>query len=114
MADYAVLTVDQGTDTIIQIEVIDSNKAPMDLTGYSAVAKFKRSYNSTDSNSFECSIDSPATSGLVNLTLDGYVTNAIKAGKYVYDVELKRGSITERILEGPLEISPSVTKSDVF
>lgn len=111
MADYAVLTIDQGTDTVFQIEIVDSNKAPTDLTGCTVVAKFKRSYNSTTSNSFSAEVDSDTSSGLVNLTLDGSASNALKPGRYVYDVELTKGSTTERILEGLLEITPGVSNT---
>ena len=42
-------------------------------------------------------------------------TDALKAGRYVYDVELSYtdsadNTIIERILEGQLTVTPSVTK----
>lgn len=114
MADYTVLTVDQGTDTVFRLEIVDSNKAPVDLAGCTVTAKFKKSFKSADAFAFECSIDSPTASGLVNLELAGTTTNAMKPGNYLYDVEITKGYTTERILEGPLEITPGVTKSDIF
>jgi hypothetical protein len=112
MAEYAVLTADQGTDTIFRIELVDSDKSAKDLTNFTASAKFKKTYASADSNSFTTEIPTPKTQGFVDLTLNGSTTNAIKAGRYVYDVELQNGATTERVLEGILEISPCVTKSD--
>lgn len=114
MAEYAVLTADQGTDTIFRIELVDEDKSAKDLTGFSVAAKFKKSYASANSNSFTTDIPSPKTQGFVDLTLSGTATNAIKAGRYVYDVEITNvdTATTERVLEGILEISPCVTKSD--
>jgi len=112
MAEYAVLTVDQGTDTIFEIEVVDSDRTAKDLTNLSVFAKYKTSYGSTTSNSFQISTPTP-TNGIIQLTLSGDSSISLTKRRYVYDVELKNANdVVERILEGILEINPGVTLSD--
>ena len=85
---------------------------------FSATGKIKKGFNSTDSNtySFGTTTLSPTNEeNCVFLSLTNVVTNSMKAGRYVYDVEISAtdsgGNITvERILEGKLTVSPSVTK----
>jgi len=116
MATYEEITIDQGSDVTIQLELIDENGAQKDLAGHSVAAKMKKNYNSGDSDttSFSSIITNPNT-GLVNLTLTNTQTDALKAGRYVYDVELSfqdssSNTIVERILEGRIQVTPSVTK----
>ena len=116
MATYEEITIDQGSDVTIQLELIDENGAKKDLAGHSVAAKMKKNYNSGDSDTtaFSSIITNP-NNGLVNLTLTNTQTDALKAGRYVYDVELSfqdssSNTIVERILEGRIQVTPSVTK----
>ena len=116
MATYEEFTIDQGADVTIQLELIDENGAQKDLAGHTLAAKLKKNYNSGDSDttSFNASITN-ANTGLCNLTLTNTQTDALKAGRYVYDVELSfqdssSNTIIERILEGRIQVTPSVTK----
>ncbi len=112
MAEYAILTAEQGTDTTFQVDVVDANRNPRDLTGISVAAKFRKQYNSNVVYEFEDSIATPATEGIINLHLDAAFTNTIDAGRYFYDVEITTvADTTERIVEGILEITPAVTQS---
>lgn len=112
MAEYAILTAEQGTDTTFQVDVVDANRNPRDLTGISVAAKFRKQYNSNVVYEFEDSVATPATEGIINLHLDAAFTNTIDAGRYFYDVEITTVTdTTERIVEGILEITPAVTQS---
>ena len=58
---------------------------------------------------------SDATNGIATISLTNTQTDALRPGRYVYDVELsfiddQANTIVERILEGRIQISPSVTK----
>lgn len=115
MAEYAVLTVDQGTDTIFQLEVVDSDRTAKDLTNLSVFAKYKSSYGAATGNSFQISVPTPKTNGIIELTVSGDSSISLYNAqrRYVYDIELKNANDTvERILEGILEINPGVTLSD--
>lgn len=112
MAEYAILTAEQGTDTTFQVDVVDQNRNPRDLTGISVAAKFRKQYNSNIVYEFEDSIATPAVEGIIKLHLDAAFTNTIDAGRYFYDVEITTTTnVTERIVEGILEITPAVTQS---
>ena len=116
MAQYEEFTIDQGADVTIELNLVDKNDAVKNLAGYSIAAKMKKNYNSGDSDttSFTTIIDN-ASSGIASLSLNNTQTNALKSGRYVYDVELSfqdsgGNTIVERILEGRIQVSPSVTK----
>lgn len=118
MAQYEEITIDQGSDVAIQLDLVDADGAKKDLVAHTVTAKLKKNYNSTDSAdilSFTSIIASPSTAGICTLTLTNTQTDALKAGRYVYDVELSfvdsdNATIVERILEGRIQVTPSVTK----
>lgn len=118
MSQYEDFTIDQGADYSIKLELADENNVTKNLTGYSAAAQIRKNYSSSDSDAvtFSTQIQSPATDGILNLTLTNTQTAAMKAGRYVYDVEISfddsaANTIVERILEGQITISPSVTRT---
>ena len=86
------------------------------LSGRSVTAKLNNNYNSSDSDTTSfTTIVSNAPEGIITLSLTNTQTDALKTGRYVYDVELSfvdssSNTIIERILEGRIQVSPSVTK----
>lgn len=111
MAVYSNIVVDQGADYSAGIDVTDSDGDALDLTGYSAAGQIRKTYSSSTAVNFTASVASPATSGVVNIGLTNAQTNAMKAGRYVYDVEItSSGGTKTRVLEGQLEITPGVTQ----
>ena len=116
MAQYEEFTIDQGADVAIELHLVDKNDAKKNLNGHTVTAKLQKNYNSTDSDttSFTTAITSNAN-GTALLSLTNTQTDALKVGRYVYDVELSftdssGTTIIERILEGRMQVSPSVTK----
>lgn len=119
MARYQDLTIDQGADVAIEIDLVDEDGSKKDLTGYSAAAKMKRSYDSVDSADivdFTSIVGEPATDGVVVISLTNTQTDALNTrGRYVYDVEISyldsdSNTIIERVLEGKIKVTPSVTR----
>ena len=118
MATYEDISIDQGTDVTVRLELVDENGAAKNLTNYSVAAKLKKTYNSTDSAdivTFSAQIPSPASDGIINLSLTNTQTDAMRTGRWVYDCEISffdsaSNEIVERILEGKATITPSVTK----
>ena len=110
MAVYSNLTVDQGTDFTMSVDVTDTDGDALNLTGFSVAGQVRRSYFSTTAVNFTCAV-SNATSGIITVSLSGTQSDAMKAGRYVYDVEITNsGGTKTRVLEGQLEIMPAVTK----
>jgi hypothetical protein len=109
MAIYANLVVDQGTDFSSFVTLEDTSGAIVDLTGYTAAGMIRRTYLSTSSTSFTTSIPDPTT-GEIKIQLASSVTGAMKAGRYVYDLEItSSGGAVSRVVEGQLEVNPGVT-----
>ena len=116
MAQYEELSIDKGTDITIQLELEDTSGNPKDLTSHTVHGKLKKTYNTPDESavSFVTEVQSPSTAGVVNLSLTNAQTDALKAGRYVYDVEISlvdsdAQTVIERVLEGLIIVTPSVT-----
>ena len=117
MAQYEEFSIDQGADVAVEVHCVNTDNSVKDLTGYTATSKLKKTYNSSDSDtvSFTSIISIPPTSGIVTISLTNQQTDLLKAGRYVYDVELSyqdsdSNTIIERVLEGRVQVTPSVTR----
>jgi hypothetical protein len=116
MAQYEYFTFDQGSDIAVELHLQDASGNKKNLTNYSGAATMKRSYNSdsSDTHYFDFAIQSPPTDGIVTISLTNTQTDNMESGKYVYDVEISyvdsnANNIIERILEGKIDLTPSVT-----
>ena len=108
MATYSNLFVDQGSNFTMTVDLVKSIGS-LDLSDYSAAGSIAKSYDGTTKGTFTVSIDS--TDSQLVLSLSAAETAALKPGRYVYDVIIKKtsdSSIT-RVLEGQLEVTPGVT-----
>lgn len=117
MAQYEEFTIDQGADVALEIHCINQDASVKDLTGHSVTSKLKKTYasDSADTVSFTSVVTEPPTDGIINISLTNTQTDALKAGRYVYDVELSftdsdSNTIIERVLEGRIQVTPSVTR----
>jgi len=112
MAIISNLVIDQGTSFTADIDVTDTEGNILNLSGYTTLGQMRKSYASTTAINFSASIQS-ASNGTVRISLSPTQTNAIKAGRYVYDVEITKTSTAEvtRIVEGQIEVTPGVTRA---
>ena len=90
MAQSEDFTIDQGADAAIEIHLVDKHGVKKDLTNHSITAKLKRTFNSDsdDTTDFNTIIATPSTDGIATLSLTNTQTDALKPGRYVYDVEM--------------------------
>ena len=112
MAAIANLTIDQGATFSSDVTVKDANGNAFDLTGYTASAKMAKGFQSTKTRtSITCTIQSPATNGLVTLSLTADQTTALDEGRYVYDLEILQtsSSTITRVIEGIITVRPQVS-----
>ena len=114
MAIISNLTIDQGSTFSVDIDVTDADGDALNLTDFTVQGQMRKTYTSSTATTFVSEITN-ATGGVVTISLTAATTNALKAGRYVYDVELSFAdsdgeTIVERILEGRMQVSPSVTK----
>jgi hypothetical protein len=111
MAVLSNLSVDQGADFSADIIVQDSSGTVANLTGYTGAGQIRKTYSSTTATNFVVTIVS-VTQGVLSIALSNSVTNGMKAGRYVYDVEITKTSNGEktRVVEGQITINPGVTQ----
>jgi len=116
MAQYEEITIDQGADASIELHLVNTDGSKKNLTNHTVTAKMKKNYtsDSSDTTDFVSTIAN-ALDGIATISLTNLQTDALKAGRYVYDVELSfqdsdGDTIIERVLEGKITITPSVTR----
>jgi hypothetical protein len=109
-AAYTNLYLEQGTTYNTTITLDDVYGANYNLVGYTANSQIRKSYYSSNATAiFITSIDTGNAS--ITLSLTSLITANIAPGRYVYDTTItdRVGSVT-RILEGIIDVSPSVTR----
>lgn len=109
MATVRNIYIDQGTTFSFSLIVSDQNGDPKDLSDYTVAAQMRRSYYSNTSISFTASATLPLD-GEITISLTAAQTTAMKAGRYVYDIEISNDEETIRVLEGIIVLNPEVTK----
>ena len=111
MASISNLTIDQGTTYSVTITVNDDTGSARNLTGYTGRSQMRRSYYTSANTAFTVSVTNPAN-GEISITLTAAQTANVKAGRYVYDLELVNANSTtvERVVEGVVTVYPEVTR----
>ena len=110
MAVYSNITIDQGTDFSSAIDVTDADGGAVNLTGYTVKGQIRKAYTSSTAVDLTCAV-SNAAAGIISIALTAAQSNAMKYGRYVYDVEMtSSGGAKTRVLEGQVEITPGVTQ----
>ena len=111
MAVYSNITIDQGTDFSSAIDVTDADGDAVNLTGYTVKGQIRKTYTSSTAVDLTCAV-SNAAAGIISIALTAAQSNAMKYGRYVYDVEItSSGGAKTRVLEGQVEITPGVTQT---
>ena len=110
MAAIANLTIDQGATFTSDVTVKDATAQPFDLTGYSAAAKMAKGFASTRTRTtITTTLPTNLATGTVTLSLTSAQTAALDAERYVYDLEITKGSEVTRVIEGLITVRPQVT-----
>lgn len=112
MAIISNIIIDQGSTFQADIDVTDSAGDALNLTGYTVAGQMRKTYTSTTAINFTGQVQS-ATGGTVRISLSATETNALKAGRYVYDTEITKtatGEVT-RVIEGQVDVTPGVTRA---
>jgi hypothetical protein len=116
MAAYEEFSIDQGADLAMEIHLINADGSVKDLTNFSVAAKLKKNYNSDSDDTVDFSaLVTSASEGIITIALTNEQTDTLSKGRYVYDVEISyqdsdSNTIIERVLEGRVQVTPSVTK----
>jgi hypothetical protein len=110
MATISNLYVDAGATYSNIITVTASNGQFLNLTGYTVASQMRKSYQSSTSYAFTASVYD-AINGKIRLQLTPSQSEAIPAGRWLYDVEITSTTGTKtRVVEGIVTVNPQITQ----
>lgn len=110
MATISNLFVDAGTTYSNIITVSASNGQALNLTGYTVASQMRKSYSSSTVHAFTASVYEAST-GKIRLQLSPTQSEAIPAGRWLYDVEITSPSGSKtRVIEGIVTVTPQITQ----
>jgi hypothetical protein len=110
MATISNLYVDAGATYSNIITVTASNGQALNLSGYTVASQMRKSYQSSTSYAFTASVFDAST-GKIRLQLTPVQSEAIPAGRWLYDVEITSASGTKtRVVEGIVTVNPQITQ----
>ena len=108
MATIQNLVIDQGTTYSFTFNLTNADGSAKDISSYTIAAQIRKSYYTSTSVDFTtATID---LEGEITISLTATQTSALKAGRYVYDIEIDDGVETIRVLEGIVTVTPEVTR----
>ena len=109
LAEFVELEIDAGATFSTEITVRENDGTPKNLSGHIVSSQLRKSYYSTTATDFNISI-TDAANGTISMVLSSANTANLRAGRYVYDVELQYNNIVTRIFEGIVVVLPNVTR----
>lgn len=108
MAAIQNIVIDQGSTFSLSFELTNVDGSAKNLEGYTVTSQLRKSYHTNTYTSFTTtSVDA---TGEITIALTATQTGALKAGRYVYDVEITSSTETLRALEGIVSVTPEVTR----
>lgn len=120
------ITIEQGATYDLNVQYVDSNSAPINLSGYSARMDIRPSVVSetiylrlssslqVDGTGIRFTGESgtlPLSSGSIYVYVSADNTSALSFDQAVYDLELTSGSVVTRVLQGNVKLSKEVTNN---
>ncbi len=109
MATISNIVIDQGTTFSLDVNLTNDDTSAKDLTDYTVTSQLRKSYEATTATDFTTA--KVNNTGKITISLTAVQTAALKAGRYVYDIEIASSSETLRVLEGLVTVTPNVTRA---
>ena len=111
MAHISNLFIDQGSDYSVIVNVTSASGAPLILTGFTVKSQMRKAYGASTAYNFNASVYDEIT-GRIRLHLTAAQSEAIPAGRYLYDVEVTSGAgAKKRVVEGIVTVTPQITQT---
>jgi len=102
------ITIEKGTYFENTFTINNSDGTPLNLTGYSAVAKIKKYPSSPTSHPFSITIT--ANTGKIQVSMGHTTTASLSEGRNYYDIVITSGGGTKsRVIEGMALVTPSIS-----
>ena len=108
MATVSNVVIDQGTTFSLELNLTNDDTTAKDLTNYTVTSQMRKSYEATTATAFTTA--QVNATGKITISLTAAETAAIKAGRYVYDINIESSTETLRVLEGIVTVTPEVTR----
>lgn len=111
MTDYVELYIDQGADFESTLVLEDDvTNLYQNVSGYTVTSSLRRSLVSPNtSGNLTCSI-TDAANGEISLSMTAANTSNLRPGTYLFDVRTYIGGKYDRLIEGIIIVTPSITK----
>jgi hypothetical protein len=111
MAQITDFFIDQGSDWSAILTFNNTDGTARDFTNCTVSGQMRKGYNSTTYTALTTIFPAPATQGKVKISLGHATSSALKAGRYVYDIELIDSfNARSRLVEGIITLTPEVTR----
>lgn len=112
MAAYVELYMDQGATFNNVINLTDDvTNTYVNVSGYTVRSQMRRSYYSTNATANLVCTVTDAANGEITMSLGASNTAAIKAGRYLFDLEtIDTSNTVSRVLEGIITVTPEITR----
>jgi len=114
------LLIEQGATLDLSLSYKDSNRSPIDLTGYSGKMQIRSAYadnNPTTYITLSSSLQPDGTgitfggvSGTIGIYISAASSSALTFSSASYDLEITSGSFVTRLLQGPVFVDKEVTR----
>ena len=105
------ITVNTGENFYRDFYLDNIDGTPLDLTGYTGKSEVRKHPDSVGAATTFTLSFVDRTNGQFRLSLDRYVTEKIKPGRYVYDVKLTTsGGTVTKAVEGAALVRAGVTR----
>lgn len=112
------IVINQGADFDIQLELLQDDDTPIDISDYKFYASIKASAEDTMTVAQMHQVDVDPTNGIVNLSLSAEETSAIDTGgnsyrewdEFYWDVNMYDGHDVTRICNGRAFVSPGISQ----
>ena len=108
MATVENLVIDQGQTFTFTLTLSNADGTAKDLSDYTVASQMRKSYYTSTATDFTTA--QVNNTGEITISLTAAQTSNIKAGRYVYDIEIASSSETLRVLEGIVTVTPEVTR----
>lgn len=115
MAKKFDIVVDKGADFEMELQVLDKNGLPFDVTGWTYQGSVRATYDSAVIETFTVDVVN-ATNGDIEIKMPALKTDKLTPAKNlygpataVYDIIMTDGTEIKRILHGKVQVNPRVT-----
>jgi len=107
-------TVDQGATWSLEVEYLDNNDVPINLTGYTGEMQLRTDYSDATADltlsSANGGIVINGAAGKVLVTITAAQSRALPQSFYLYDLELTSGASVIRLIQGQITVAGEVTR----